>query len=75
MSKSVVFGKKKAPNLDDVERITIVFRGNLRFKQALTDRIYEVLSDEDLLAESAKPGCGFTFDPSVVPSEEVGDEG
>lgn len=55
-----------------VETITIEFVGSKKFKQALVDRIYEVLMDDDFIAESTKPGCGFDFNSTVVPTDAQG---
>jgi hypothetical protein len=57
------------------EIITITFKGNKKFKQALVDRIYDLLTDDDFLAECSKPGCGLNFESTICPSEERGDEG
>lgn len=52
-----------------VETITIEFVGSKKFKQALVDRIYEILMDDDFIIESTAPGCGFDFSSSVEPTE------
>jgi len=57
------------------DTITIVFTGNKKFRQALVDRIYETLMEDDFLAKSTKPGCGYTFDSTIVPTEEKDGEG
>lgn len=54
------------------ETITITFKGNKRFKQMLVDRVYELLMEEGFAEESAKPGCGLTFQSSIVPTEVKG---
>lgn len=51
------------------EVITISFVGNPKFKQFLVDKIYELLTDEDLFEKASKPGCGFTFQSSIEPSD------
>ena len=52
-----------------VESITIIFQGNKKFRQALVDRIYKVLMDDEFMADSAKPGCGYTFNSTIEPSD------
>jgi hypothetical protein len=52
------------------EIITISFVGSKKFKQFLVDKIHELLTSEDVFDEVGKPGCGFTFESSVEPSEE-----
>jgi hypothetical protein len=52
------------------ETITISFVGSKKFKQLLVDKIHDLLTSEDIFEEVAKPGCGFTFETSVRPSEE-----
>ena len=51
------------------ETITISFVGSAKFKQLLVNKIHELLNSEDIFEEVAKPGCGFTFESSVRPSE------
>lgn len=53
------------------EEITIKFKGTKKFKQTLVDRIYELLMEDDLIDQAAKPGCGFTFNSTIAPSEVV----
>jgi hypothetical protein len=55
---------------DKRETITISFTGSMKFKQFLVDRIHELLTSEDVFEEVAKPGCGFTFESSLEPTEE-----
>lgn len=52
------------------ETITISFVGTKKFKQFLVDKIHELLTSEYVFDEVVKPGCGFTFQSSIEPSEE-----
>lgn len=52
------------------EIITISFVGSKKFKQFLVDKVRELLTSEDVFDEVGKPGCGFTFESSIEPSEE-----
>lgn len=51
------------------ETITIKFSGSKKFRQGVVDRIYELLMEEEFMAETVKPGCGLTFESSIAPSE------
>ena len=53
------------------EEITINFVGSTKFKQELVDKIYEVLNDDDFQVKATRNGCGFTFNTSFPPSDEV----
>ncbi len=52
------------------ETMTISFVGSKKFKQFLVDKIHELLTSEDLFEEVGKPGCGFTFESTIEPSED-----
>lgn len=60
--------KPKPPKTDT---ITIKVRGPKKFRQAMIDKIYEVLMEEDFMMESTKPGCGYDLNSSIAPSDEV----
>ena len=53
------------------EEITIKFVGSTKFKQELVDKVYEVLIDDDFQVKATRNGCGFTFNTSFPPSDEV----
>ena len=53
----------------DRETITISFVGTEKFKQFLVDKIHELLTSEDVFEEVGKPGCGFTLESTIEPSE------
>ena len=53
------------------EEITIKFIGSNKFKQDLVDKIYQVLIDDDFQVKATRNGCGFTFNTSYPPSDEV----
>ena len=53
------------------DTITITIRGPKKFRQAFIDRIYESLLEDDFLAESTKPGCGYSLTSTIEPSDEV----
>ena len=53
------------------DEITITFTGPERFRQELVDAIYELLTKDDFIENSTRPGCGFTFNSSLPPSDEV----
>lgn len=53
------------------DKITITFKGPKKFQQALIDRIYEALMDEDFFIEATKPGCSYDLESTIEPSEEV----
>lgn len=65
----VIPGAKNRPPKKDT--ITILISGPKKFRQALVDRIYEVLMEDDFLIESSKPGCGYTLSSSIPPSDDV----
>jgi hypothetical protein len=54
---------------DERETITISFVGSKKFKQLLVNKIFELLNSEDVFEEVAKPGCGFTFNSSLAPTD------
>jgi len=51
------------------EIMTISFVGTKKFKQFLVDKVHELLTSEYVFDEVGQPGCGFTFESSVEPSE------
>lgn len=51
------------------DEIRIKVRGPKKFRQALIDKIYEVLMEEDFMIESTKPGCGYDLESTIPPSE------
>lgn len=53
------------------DEITIKFVGSNKFKQELVDKIYNVLIDDEFQVKATRPGCGFTFNTSLPPSDEV----
>lgn len=57
-------------NKEERELITISFVGTKKFKQFLVDKIHELLTSEDVFDKVGKPGCGFTFNSLIEPSEE-----
>lgn len=52
------------------EIIIISFCGTKKFNQFLVDKINELLNSDDVFDEAAKPGCEFTFESTIEPSEE-----
>ena len=52
------------------ETITISFVGSNKFKQFLVDKVHELLTSEDVFEKVGKPGCGFTFESTIEPSEQ-----
>lgn len=54
-----------------VVTITIKARGSMKFKQALVDRIYELLMEDDFIEEASRAGNGLNFESSLAPSDEV----
>ncbi len=61
----------KKNNQRKTERITIEFAGNKRFKQALVDCIYLALKNDELIEETAKPGCSLSISSSIAPNEDL----
>jgi hypothetical protein len=51
------------------DKITITLRGPKRFRQAFIDRIFDTLMEEDFLEASTRPGCGYTLESTIEPSE------
>lgn len=54
-----------------VVTITIQARGSKKFKQALVDRIYQLLMEDDFIGEASRAGNGLDFESSQAPSDEV----
>ncbi len=55
---------------DKRETITISFVGNKKFRQFVIDQIVELLQGEDFASEVVKPGCGFTIESTIQPSDD-----
>jgi hypothetical protein len=53
----------------DEDQINIKIKGPKRFRQAFIDRIYDMLMEEDFLEASTRPGCGYTLESTIEPSE------
>ncbi len=53
------------------DEITIKFVGSNKFKQELVDKIYNILIDDEFQVKATRQGCGFTFNTSFPPSDEV----
>jgi hypothetical protein len=53
------------------DEITIQFMGPKQFRQELVDAIYKILIEDDMQFMFSKPGCGFTFNSSLPPSDDV----
>ncbi len=63
--------QKKSRASGRVDEILIHFKGPKRFRQELVDAIYKILVDDEVQFNFSKPGCGFTFNSSLPPSDEV----
>ncbi len=63
--------QKKTRANGRTDEITIQFMGPKRFRQELVDAIYKILIDDEVQFSFSKPGCGFTFNSSLPPSDEV----
>jgi len=61
----------KTPRNRRTDEITIQFMGPKQFRQELVDAIYKILVDDEIQFIFSKPGCGFTFNSSLPPSDEV----
>jgi hypothetical protein len=53
------------------DEITIQFMGPKQFRQELVDAIYKILCDDEIQFMFTRAGCGFTFNSSLPPSDEV----
>ena len=53
------------------DEITIQFMGPKQFRQELVDAVYKILCDDEIQFMFTRAGCGFTFNSSLPPSDEV----
>ncbi|HPS41029.1 MAG TPA: hypothetical protein PK040_00395 [Anaerolineaceae bacterium] len=63
--------REKKTRTGRTDEITIQFMGPKQFRQELVDAIYKILVDDEIQFIFSKPGCGFTFNSSLPPSDEV----
>lgn len=63
--------EKKSRASGRVDEILILFKGPKQFRQELVDAIYKVLVDDEIQFLFSKPGCGFTFNSTLPPSDEA----
>ncbi len=53
------------------DEITIKFMGPKQFRQELVDAVYKILCDDEIQFMFTRAGCGFTFNSTLPPSDEV----
>ena len=63
--------REQKTRIGRTDEITIQFMGPKRFRQELVDAIYKILADDEVQFNFSKPGCGFTFNSTLPPSDEV----
>ena len=63
--------EKKSRANGRVDEITILFKGPKQFRQELVDAVYKILCDDEIQFLFTRAGCGFTFNSSLPPSDDV----
>lgn len=63
--------REKKTRIGRTDEITIQFMGPKRFRQELVDAVYKILCDDEIQFMFTRAGCGFTFNSTLPPSDEV----
>jgi len=63
--------REKKTRIGRSDEITIQFMGPEWLRQELVDAVYKILCDDEIQFLFTRAGCGFTFNSTLPPSDEV----